>query len=242
MPQFTFDNVEHMLPGQGDTINTLLQALNTGNDGVETVTSGALSTTLYRTILSVTGTQAYTLANGTTVGQRKLIMCETAATIPAGTLTITTPDTTVGYVLPSTFFFDTVGQGLELVWTATGWRAVKAYRAGGTANNVVVGTTVTTSKNLWRGYYLSVTGTVSSTVAANQGIPNGICPGDQCLVGCATAATIPSGTIQLAAVTTLGASGTAKTLGTFNATTCYATLQWDGQFWGLVGNTTVVLS
>jgi len=205
----------------------------------EVVTSGALNLNKPIHEISVTGTQAYTLAAGTTTGQRKRIVCTVAASIPAGTLTITSPEDTAGLVCATTFFFSVVGQEIELVWTGTKWRCTRVKRAGSSgANGVVVGTTVLTGKNMWAHYSLSVTGTVASTGA--NGIPNGSAPGEMIQVGCATAASIPSGTIALTALTTLGAAGT--TLGTFNATTCHATLMWNGTGWQLVGNTTVVLS
>jgi hypothetical protein len=231
--QMTADQINHMVPGQS-AIAALLQS-----DSQETVTSGAVSLTTDNTYLSVTGTQAYTLANGAFPGQRKRIECSVAASTPAGTLTIATPETTAGQICSATFFFDTVGQAIELLWTGAKWRATRVERAGSSgANGVVVGTTVLTGKNMWAHYSLSVTGTVSSTTT--KGIPDGSAVGEMIQVGCATAASTPSGTIALTALTTLGAAGT--TLGTFNGTTCYATLRWNGSAWQLVGNTTVVLS
>ena len=100
-------------------------------------------------------------------------------------------------------------------------------RAGGTANNVVVGTTVLSSNPLWATFYCSVTGTVSSTTT--KGIPNGSVAGDLISVQCSTAATIPSGTISLTAVTLVG--GASTTLGTFGATTNLMLLRWNGIAW-----------
>jgi hypothetical protein len=231
--QMTADQINHMVPGQS-AIAALLQS-----DSQETITSGAVSLTTDNTYLSVTGTQAFTLANGAFPGQRKRIECSVAASTPAGTLTIATPETTAGQICSATFFFDTVGQAIELLWTGTKWRATRVERAGSSgANGVVVGTTVLTGKNMWAHYSLSVTGTVSSTTT--KGIPDGSAVGELIQVGCATAASTPSGTISLTGLSTLGAAAT--TLGTFNATTCYAALRWNGSAWVLMGNTTVVLS
>jgi hypothetical protein len=231
--QMTADQINHMVPGQS-AIAALLQS-----DSQETITSGAVSLTTDNTYLSVTATVAFTLANGAFPGQRKRIECSVAASTPLGTLTIATPETTAGQICSATFLFDTVGQAIELLWTGTKWRATRVERAGSSgANGVVVGTTVLTGKNMWAHYSLSVTGTVASTTT--KGIPDGSAVGEMIQVGCATAASTPSGTIALTALTTLGAAGT--TLGTFNGTTCYATLRWNGTAWQLVGNTTVVLS
>lgn len=83
--------------------------------GIETVTSGALDPNQGTTLLSVTGTQAYTLADGTMLGQRKRVRCTVAASTPAGTLT---PKTASGF---TTAAFNAVEDTLELEWTAAGW-------------------------------------------------------------------------------------------------------------------------
>jgi hypothetical protein len=236
--QLTLDQVAHLAPGQGD-IQLALQGLSASGDESELITSGALSLTIPVSRLSVTGTQAFTLADGTFKGQTKRVECVVAATTPLGTLTIASPETTAGMVCSATFVFDVVGQAVELIWTGTKWRASRVQRGGSSgANGVVVGTTVLTGKNMWAHYSLSVTGTVSSTTT--KAIPDGSSVGEIIQVGCATAASTPSGTIGLTGLSTLGAAAT--TLGAFNATTCYAALMWNGTGWQLIGNTTVVLS
>lgn len=220
--------------------STTRDKLLADNGVTDTATSGAVSLTTATTNLSVTGTVAFTLPNGTTAGQRKRVVCTVAASTPAGTLTVTTPDDTSGFVCAATFFFDTVGQEVVFEWTGSKWRAITVKRAGSSgANGVVVGTTDIQVKNMWAHYSLSVTGTVASTTAARS-IPNGSAIGEMIQVGCATAASIPSGTIGITGLSTLGAAATI--LGTFAATTNHATLLWNGTRWQLVGNTTVVLS
>lgn len=201
--------------------------------------AGALDLTKYVTELAVSGTMAFTLAAPTYAGQRKVIRCITAASTPLGTLTITSPDTTSGFVCASTFQFDSVGQTVELQATAgLKWRAIRVERAGGAANDVVVGTTVLTGVNLKLVYYCSVTGTVASTTT--KGIPNGSAIGETMQVAVSTAATIPSGTISITGLTNAGAAAT--TLGTMGATTNYATCRWNGSAWVVVGNATLVMS
>ena len=219
---------------------TALDQLREATNDTDTMSAaGAVTLATYHTKLAVSGTMAFTLANGTVAGQRKRISCESAASIPAGTLTVTTPDATTGYACQATFFFDTPGQMVELLWTGTAWRATRVERAGGTANNVVVGTTVLNTNPLWSAFYLSVTGTVSSTTT--KGIPNGSAVGEVIQVSCSTAASIPSGTISITAKTLLGAAST--TLGTVAATTNLMTLRWDGQAWTQVGaSVTLALS
>lgn len=206
----------------------------------EVVTSGALNLNKPVHELSVTGTVAYTLAAGTTTGQRKRIICTVAASSPVGTLTITSPENTAGLVCATTFCFDAVGQAVDLVWTGSKWRATRVQRAGSSgANGVVVGTTEIATKNLWAHYSLSVTGTVASTTAARK-IPDGSAIGEVIQVGCATAASTPSGTIGLTGLTSLGAAG--ATLGTFNATTVWASLMWNGTGWQQTGGVTALIT
>lgn len=218
-----------------DTIANLRDALGAGVDAISA--AGALSLTSYVTELTVSGTKAYTLAAPTVSGQRKRIVCVSAASTPLGTVTVTGPDTTSGFVCASAFTFTAAGQAIELIATAgLLWRCVRTQRAGVQA--AVVGTTVLTGLNLAGLYNLSVTGTVSSTTT--KGIPDGSAVGETMTVGCGTAASTPSGTITLTALTTLGGAGT--TLGTFNATSCYAGLMWNGTGWQMTGNTTVIVS
>lgn len=219
------------------TIAQLADAIGAGIDSVSA--AGALALDKYVTELTVSATKAYTLAAPTVVGQRKRIVCVSAASTPLGTLTISSPDDTAGFVCASTFQFDAAGQAIELVATsALKWRCTRVDRAGGAANDVVVGTTVLTGVNLKAVYYCSVTGTVASTTT--KGIPNGSAVGEVCQVAVSTAASIPSGTISVAGLTQAGAAAT--TLGTMAATTNYATLRWNGTAWTVIGNTTLVMS
>jgi len=213
-------------------------ALSAGFELLDT-TATTLSLDVFESRLNVSGTMAFTLPDGTVIGQRKRVRCVAAASTPLATLTVTTPETATNYACSSTFVFDTIGQAVEFEWTENSkWKATTVTRAGGTANNVVVGTTVLTGLNLWATYFLSVTGTVSSTTT--KGVPNGSAIGEQILVGCSTAASTPSGTISITGVTNAG--GAATTLGTCTATTHFATLRWNGAAWQVLGNATLVLS
>jgi hypothetical protein len=85
--------------------------------------SGAISVTTRTTTLAVTGTVAYTLANGTFLGQRKTIIADSAGGTPHGVLT---PTLAVGWTSAD---FTTARGSLELEWTTLGWRIVNT---GGT--------------------------------------------------------------------------------------------------------------
>jgi len=94
----------------------------------ETKTVGALSLGTTISFLSVDGTKAYTLADGTAEGEVKIVICTVAANTPAGTLT---PNATAGAY--ATIAFNTVGQSATLVWTGSGW-AIAGRQSGATAN------------------------------------------------------------------------------------------------------------
>lgn len=236
---FSQDTLNHIVPGQ----RTMQDALNAA-DAEDISAAGALSTTIYESRLSVTGTMAFTLADGPAgiAGMRKRIVCVAAASVPVGTLTIASPESTAGLVCATTFQFDTVGQAIELLWTGTKWRCTRVQRAGGVANGVVVGTTVLTGINLWANYCLSVTGTVTSSTASGKGIPNGSAVGEVIFVTSTTAGSLPSGTIELSRIlmsTGVTANGT---LGTVNNTGLWMSLMWNGTAWFPLGNLTLVLT
>jgi hypothetical protein len=220
------------------TINNLREALGGGVQAL--AAPGAVNVSTYVTELSVDGTDAFTLAAPTIAGQRKRIVCVAAANTPAGTLTVSSPDTTTGFVCPATFFFDTVGQALEFRATAgLKWRCIKVDRTGGTADNVVVGTTAITNK-LWRTYALSITGSVAST------LPNGAAVGEQIQVICTTVALGGAGTLDGAffggaalAYTHLGAFGVVAS--TTVVGDC-ALLEWDGTAWKVLFQNGTTLS
>ena len=88
-------------------------------NGIETVASGAISIYTRTTLISVTGTAAYTLADGVREGQRKNLMCSVAASTPDGTVTPAT------FADGTNIDFDAVHESCELEWHATGgWRVV----------------------------------------------------------------------------------------------------------------------
>lgn len=225
---------------RADRITALTADLAAGESVDAVSASGACSLTILRTELTISGTKAYTLAAPTYVNQRKIITCVSAASTPAGTLTITSPDDTAGFVNRATYFFDNVGQEIEMVATsALKWRCVRIKRAGGAVDNVVVGTTAITNK-MWQSYNLSVTGTVNST------LPNGTCVGERISINCTTAALSPVGGLAgtfkgalAAAYTALGAIGVVAST---TVTGDMALLEWDGSSWVVLYQTGCTLS
>lgn len=218
-----------------DAIAALRPALGGGSETLSA--SGAVSATTYVTELSVTGTMAFTLAAPTVAGQRKRVVCVGAASTPLGTLTISSPDTTVGFVCSSTFTFTAVGQAIELIATSgLLWRATRIQRAGTQA--VVVGTTVLTGLNLSKNYLLSVTGTVSST--GTRGLPNGSAAGEICKISNPTAASTPVGNITGTYLSEIGVAAT--DLQAIGATTDTAVLEWTGTAWQILYSTGITVA
>lgn len=218
-----------------------LAAINQHPAAYETVdtTATILDLTVHESVLQVSGTMTGTLPDGSYKGQKKRVRCGTAASTPKYTLTVTTPDTATGFACASSFIFDTAGQEVEFEWTSTSkWRAVSVKRAGGTANNVVVGTTVLTGYNLWQLYALSVDGTKSST--STKSLPNGSCPGERIVIGNSTASNSPIGNINWVGRTIIG--GATTDIQAIGATTDTVVAEWDGQAWQVLYATGVTFA
>lgn len=89
------------------------------NAGIETVASGAISILTRSSLISVTGTVAYSLADGLFEGQRKSLRCSVAASTPDGTIT---PANLNG---GTTLDMDAVNESYELEYhAATGWNVI----------------------------------------------------------------------------------------------------------------------
>lgn len=203
-------------------------AVPPGTLGYETITSGAVDLTKTKSYLSVTGTVAFTLANGTATGQTHRLECSVAATTPLGTLTVTTMDTAGGGA-SATFVFTAVGQVLDLEWNGTAWHITRKVRAGRQA--VVLGTTVLTGFTMFAAADLSVTGTVHSTTT--KGLPAGQIPGEMFYADVTTAASSALGDIAITAKTTVGVAATSwANIGNTSTTkdSC-AQFMWDGAAW-----------
>lgn len=208
-----------------DTITELTAALNMGT-AIDAVSSGALALTRLTSEISVSGTKAFTLAAPTYTGQRKRVRCVAAASTPAGTLTVSSPDDTTGFVCAATFFFDTVGQELEFEATsALKWRCIAKKRVGRKA--LVIGTTVTTGICDMSHVDISVTGTVAST--DTMALPDGSAVGELVSITCGTAASTPHGDLGGTFVKKDGTAGTL--LDDFTLVTDNALLEWSGSAW-----------
>lgn len=212
----------------GEMLSPLAAAVNAGYAAVSA--SGAIPPTAATVDLTVSGTKAYTLADGT-VGHEIDILCVSAASTPLGTLTIATAFGSES----TTHVFTTAGQRLKLRMTATGWKVVNKVRTG--SLTVVVGTDVLTGHDMVATYNLSITGTVSST--STMAIPAAQVEGEAIWIRCTTAASTPNGSIGITAKTLAGAAATAAAV---NATTDYEHLRWDGSAFQELITNSVTLS
>lgn len=104
-------------------LTNLGQGFATVSGVLDTVTTGAISVATRTTLLSITGTKAYTLASGLYGGQRKTIQCSVAASIPAGQITGAFLDTD-GTTARTTADYNAVGDYLELEWTGSAWQVL----------------------------------------------------------------------------------------------------------------------
>lgn len=78
--------------------------------------AGAISVATDVTLLTIAGTVVYTLANGTKLGQRKIIICVSATASPVGSVVFATPR---GFATLQTI--NAIGPVCVARWTATGW-------------------------------------------------------------------------------------------------------------------------
>ncbi len=97
-----------------------------------TFTSGAIDVTTPISFISVTGTQAYSLAAGT-AGQIKILVCTVAASTPVGVVT-PVASANDGY---NTITFSAVGETATLIYTNSGWMIMAL---GGTSAALAAGT------------------------------------------------------------------------------------------------------
>ena len=236
---FTQDMLNHMVPGQRAMQDILLA------DKESVSAAGALSTTTRVTELTVSGTKAYTLADGPAgiAGATKRIVCVSAASTPLGTVTIASPDDTTGFVCAGAFTFTTIGQAIELLWTGTKWRATRVQRAG-VLTGITAGVTVLTGLNLYQGYSLAVDGTDPGTGAG--GLPNGSAVGEQCSIVCELANNTPIGSLTGLYEGHIGTAYTAcGAIGVVASATAvgdFANFEWNGQKWRVTDMAGVTLS
>jgi len=102
-----------------DFVNNLPSFIGHSNsvDAQTVSTTAAVSVTTALTLLTTTDTTASTLADGTVVGQHKIIIHDVD-----GGSTVCTPTTASGF---TTITFTDVGDAVHLVWTTTrGWVAI----------------------------------------------------------------------------------------------------------------------
>jgi hypothetical protein len=173
---------------KGGDINNIgtvmLHALGAGTTltiGQETVTSGALDEYVRTSYLSVTGTVAFSLADGLYLGQEKFVECTAVSGTPIGTLTLNDAHGTE----PTSHIFGAVGQRLGFEWTATGWKLTSIRSAGRDTPAAA-----STLNLLILHHAIAIVGTQDWV------IPSGLVPGQKQIVIVLSAASTPVGTVS----------------------------------------------
>jgi len=179
---------------------------------VGTVAGAVISVDVETTLLSVTGTVGFTLGDGKRLGQRKVLECSVAATTPLGTVTINDRYASE----PATWVFTAVGQRLEMIWTATGWKVQKVVTAG--TESLL---TTETAKPLVAVHLVNVGG-VNDYIQ-----PSGVVPGQRS-TWVVTAGATGSTVSGLFYTTAMAATGVDLVI---NAASDMAVLEWDGARW-----------
>ena len=94
--------------------------------------AGAVDVTSYFTNITTTGARALTLADGTVVGQRKLLLMST----DDGDATLTPTNFSNG----TNLVFSAVGDMAELIWDGSNWALISSFNTvAGTAATPAVG-------------------------------------------------------------------------------------------------------
>ena len=182
--------------------------------GVASFENTAITPGVALALITVDGTDALTLADGSIPGQEIEILCVSASNTPVGTLTI---NDAYGSE-PTSWVFTTAGQGIKLRWTTTGWKLIGLKQMGtetvanaGTANPLCLVHSVA----------------VTNTVDFIQG--DGLIAGQRSIWVAASNSGTPVGTVSgLFYTTAMAATGTDVN---FNAASDSAVLSWVGSRW-----------
>lgn len=194
-------------------INHGFSAEMVGDNKVETVASGILSLYTRTSLLTISGTKAYTLAAGLYEGQRKSIKVLTAASTPVGTLT-----PSLYADAGTTIVFGAAGEGVELEWSdGAGWRRISEAVSGLGIPSGVNGVETVTSGDLDVAKAVSL---ISCTGTQAYALPNGTYDGQMKFIFVTVAASTPVGTLTPA--TTPGAA-----THNFSAVNEYYIFRWE---------------
>lgn len=196
----------------------VLQYTSTGwkfmsGQGSETITApGALEPAWTTSFLSIDGTDAFTLADGIRIGQRKTVECTAATNTPVGTLTLN--DAYTGEA--TAIVFKEVGQKISLEWTGAGWKLLEAW---GSESITAAGAL----EPVWPTSYVGPTNTVAYTLAAGTRI------GQRKTIKCNSVGGTPLGTVTLA-----DAWSTEPTAWVFNTVGQAIELEWTSTGWKIL--------
>lgn len=106
-----------------EAIEAIVSAFNSHNGAdadwaIQAIAApGAITPTKRVVTLAVDGTDAFTLADGTNLGDEVLVVCISGANSPVGTVTPAT--CAAGYT--NVTAFGVAGDYCQFIWTSTGW-------------------------------------------------------------------------------------------------------------------------
>jgi hypothetical protein len=173
---------------------------------------GAIPVTASHVLLSVDGTDAFTLADGD-VGHELTIDCVAAANTPLGTVTI---NDAYGSE-PTSWVFTAVGQKLTLRMTSGGWKVIGLQQAG---------TDLRTTDGAFNPLCSLHTFEVADTKAYS--LADGLVAGQLATFVCTANSGTPAGTITASFRTLAGATSASFSA---NASGDYAHCVWTGSKW-----------
>lgn len=181
--------------------------------GVGSFENEAITPGVRLALITVAGTDALTLADGTFVGQMITIVCIAASATPIGTLTLN--DAYTGE--STTVVFTGVGQQVTYAWTAAGWKLIEAF-------GVETVSAAGALEPRWHTSYLSVTNTVAYTLAAGTRL------GQRKRIECSAVSGTPLGTVTVADM-----AGSEPTAWVFTTVGQSLDLEWQSGGWHVIG-------
>lgn len=180
--------------------------------GVGSFENTAITPSVRLALLTVDGTDALTLADGTIPGQTITMIVIAATNTPVGTLTMN--DAYTGE--SATIVFRNTGEQVTLTWTTAGWKLIEAQGAETISSAGALEPVFPTS-------YLSVDGTKAYTLAAGTRI------GQRKLVQCVAGTNTPLGTLTIA-----DCYGAERTAWVFTNAGQAISLEWTSTGWKLL--------
>jgi hypothetical protein len=195
------------------------------SSGVETLTGAGAASIDYLITEMVATSDAVTLADGHTVGQRKIARLVVGSTGSNTFTPATVSANTDGGTSPAALTFTTIGQEAEWEWRSDGWKLVRLETAG-----IGAVTNASTINLLHATNHATIDGTDVIT------LPNGYFDGQEMHITVIAAANTPvmdvGGLFYLEAGGATGVNVTFDAAAVFN----YMQVRWSGARWQVIAH------